>query len=226
MSLKQNLLGLTKNVFLLLKINSKFIVAPTISKILWPLPLMLILDCISSTLKPFYILFWEWKMVWKLIKSANSFHIWISVYIIKFLYVYKLHMNTFIYTSWLHKRYVHKTVSKVLPNLPIPASSTATATFCLIMDKLFDICHECQQHNSELKPLEAPFLSTDNPRFLWLKYQILMFFEDCLKTIDVRSEVYEKPEKQKIFTFNQKSIKSIQSTYYHGEQAYKVFDYA
>ena len=35
-----------------------------------------------------------------------------------------------------------------MPNLPITASSTATATFCLIMDKLFDICHECQQHNS------------------------------------------------------------------------------
>ena len=44
MSLKQSLLGLIKNVFLLLKINSKFIIAPTISKILWPLPLMLILD--------------------------------------------------------------------------------------------------------------------------------------------------------------------------------------
>ena len=104
---------------------------------------------------------------------------------------------------------MHKTVSKVLHNLPIPASSTATTTFCLIMDKLFDICHECQQHNSELKPLEAPFLSTDDPRFLWLKYQILMFFEDRLKTIEVRSEVYEKSEKQKIFTFYQKSIKSI-----------------
>ena len=36
-----------------------------------------------------------------------------------------------------------------------------------------------------------------------------MFFEDCLKTIEVRSEVQEKSEKQKIFTFNQKSIKSI-----------------
>ena len=28
----------------------------------------------------------------------------------------------------------------------------------------------------ELKPLEASFLSTDNPRFLWLKYQMLMYF--------------------------------------------------
>ena len=68
------------------------------------------------------------------------------------------------------------------------ASSTATVTFCLITDKLFDICHGCQQHNSELKRLEARFLLTfDNPRFLCLKYQILMYFvcfEDCLKTIE------------------------------------------
>ena len=47
----------------------------------------------------------------------------------------------------------------------------------------------------ELKPLEAPFLSTDNPRFLWLKYQILIYFEDWLKTIEVRPGVYEKSEK-------------------------------
>ena len=48
------------------------------------------------------------------------------------------------------------------------------------MDKLFNISHECQQHImiSELKPLEAPFLTTDDPRFLWLKYQILIYFED------------------------------------------------
>ena len=35
----------------------------------------------------------------------------------------------------------------------------------------------------ELKPLEAPFLSTEDPRFLWLKYQILTYFGDCLKII-------------------------------------------
>ena len=30
----------------------------------------------------------------------------------------------------------------------LPTISTGTATFCLIiMYKLFDICHECQQHN-------------------------------------------------------------------------------
>ena len=63
-----------------------------------------------------------------------------------------------------------------MSNLLIPASSTATGTFSLIMDKLFDICRECQQHNNELEPLEAPNLSTDDPRFLWLKYQIFNVF--------------------------------------------------
>ena len=50
----------------------------------------------------------------------------------------------------------------------------------------------------ELKPLEAPFLPTDDPRILWLKYQILIYFEG-LKTIEVRPGVYEKSEKQKMF---------------------------
>ena len=51
----------------------------------------------------------------------------------------------------------------------------------------------------ELKPPEAPFLPTDGPRFLWLKYQILSYFEDCLKTIEVLPGVYEKSDKQKMF---------------------------
>ena len=52
----------------------------------------------------------------------------------------------------------------------------------------------------ELKPLEAPFafLPTD-PQFLWLKYQILSYFEDWLKTIEVPPRVYKKSEKQKMF---------------------------
>ena len=50
----------------------------------------------------------------------------------------------------------------------------------------------------ELKPLEAPFLPTDDPRILWLKYQILIYFE-ALKTTEVRQGVYEKSEKQKMF---------------------------
>ena len=44
---------------------------------------------------------------------------------------------------------------------------------------------------SELKPLEALFLPTDDPRFLWLKYQILIYFEDWLKSIEVRPGVYK-----------------------------------
>ena len=51
----------------------------------------------------------------------------------------------------------------------------------------------------ELKPLEAPFLSTDYPRFFQLKYQILIYFKYWLKTIEVRRGVYEKSEKQKLF---------------------------
>ena len=38
----------------------------------------------------------------------------------------------------------------------------------------------------ELKPLEASFLPTEDPWFLWLKYQVLISFEDWLKTTDVR----------------------------------------
>ena len=80
------------------------------------------------------------------------------------------------------------------------ASSTATTAFFLIMDKLFNISHECQQHImiSELKPLEAPFLPTDDPLLLTLKHQILVYFEDWFKTIKVRPRVYEKSEKQKM----------------------------
>ena len=52
---------------------------------------------------------------------------------------------------------------------------------------------------SELKPLEALFLPTDDPRFLWLKYQILIYFEDWLKSMEVRPGVYKKSVKQKMF---------------------------
>ena len=50
-----------------------------------------------------------------------------------------------------------------------------------------------------LNPLESPFLPTDDPRLLWLKYQILIYSEDGLKTVKVRPPVYEKSEKQKMF---------------------------
>ena len=37
----------------------------------------------------------------------------------------------------------------------------------------------------ELKQLEVPFLSNDDPWFLWLKYQISIYFQDCVKTIEI-----------------------------------------
>ena len=52
---------------------------------------------------------------------------------------------------------------------------------------------------SKLKPLEALFLSTDDPRFLWLKYQILICFEDWLKIIEIRPGVYEKSERKNVY---------------------------
>ena len=51
----------------------------------------------------------------------------------------------------------------------------------------------------ELKRLEAPFLSTYDLRFSWLKHQILKYFEDWLKAIEVRPGMSEKSEKQKTF---------------------------
>ena len=51
----------------------------------------------------------------------------------------------------------------------------------------------------ELKPLEAPFLSNGDPLLLWLKYHILIYFEEWLKVINVRSRVYKKSEKQIMF---------------------------
>ena len=50
----------------------------------------------------------------------------------------------------------------------------------------------------ELKPLEAPFLPTDDHRILWLKYQILIPLVG-LNRIEVRLGVYKKSEKQKMF---------------------------
>ena len=51
----------------------------------------------------------------------------------------------------------------------------------------------------ELNPLETRFLPTEDPRFLWLKYRILVYFEDWLKTIEVKPGVYETSGKEKMF---------------------------
>ena len=80
-----------------------------------------------------------------------------------------------------------------------------------------------------MKPLEALFLSTNDPWFSWLKYQILKYFRDWLKTIEVTPGVYEKSEKQNIFILS-KFDKGPKNgcTFYHYqlELACKVFDSA
>ena len=64
----------------------------------------------------------------------------------------------------------------------------------------------------ELKPLEAPFLPADDPHFLWLTYQIFVYFEDCLKAIGVRQE-YMKSQRKKKCLYNHKSVKGIKIKY-------------
>ena len=79
----------------------------------------------------------------------------------------------------------------------------------------------------KLKPLEALFLTTDDPRFLWLKYQTLIYFADCLKTIEARPGLCEIQRNKKCL-YNHKSVKGIKINVHtvNIEQAYKVFDYA
>ena len=55
----------------------------------------------------------------------------------------------------------------------------------------------------ELKPFNAPFSSTDDPQFSWLKNQFLKYFEDWLKSIEERPGTYKKSEKQKMFISSQ-----------------------
>ena len=132
-------------------------------------------------------------------KSANSFHIWISVYIIIIL-------NVYIYCVWTHSSCTsvkYTSVSKVLSNCLIyqQAQLDTATTFCLIINKLSDHVMNINSTTAlirELKPLEAPFLPIDDSHILWLKYQILIYF-DGLKTTEVKSGVYEKSEKQKMF---------------------------
>ena len=111
-------------------------------------------------------------------------------------------MNTFILHQ-PHKCQVHTTVSKVLSNCLIYQQAQLERPHFVSLSKNFSI-HVMSVRSTtvltrELNPLEAPFLPTDDPRFLWLKYQILMFFEDRLKNIEIRPEVHEKSEKQKMF---------------------------
>ena len=53
--------------------------------------------------------------------------------------------------------------------------------------------------SGKLKPFNASFLSTDDPRFSWLKNQFLKYFEDWLRSIEERPGAYTKHEKEKMF---------------------------
>ena len=73
-------------------------------------------------------------------------------------------------------------VSKVLYNYG-PGDATGTTEFYLMFDKFFNIMNASSATASsrELKPFNASFSSTDDPRFSWLKNQFLKYFEDWLK---------------------------------------------
>ena len=86
-------------------------------------------------------------------------------------------MNTFILHQVAAQLLSNATVSKVLSNCLIYQQTQ--------LDKLFDICHECQQHNSLGTWIETTWsiiFTTDGPRFSWLKDQSLIYFEDWLKS--------------------------------------------
>ena len=67
------------------------------------------------------------------------------------------------------------TVSKVLANYG-PADAAGTAEFCLVFDKCFDIMNVSSTTASsrKFKPFKAPFSSTDDPGFSWLKSQYIL----------------------------------------------------
>ena len=55
----------------------------------------------------------------------------------------------------------------------------------------------------ELRPFNAPFSSTDDPWFSWLKNQFLKYFEDWLGSLEERTGAYTKFEEQKMFISSQ-----------------------
>ena len=76
----------------------------------------------------------------------------------------------------------------------------------------------------ELKSPKALFFPTDDPRILWLKYQILVYFKG-LKTIEVRPG-NTKSQRNKKCSYNPKSENGIKiNVHTLIEQTYKVFDY-
>ena len=57
--------------------------------------------------------------------------------------------------------------------------------------------------SQELKPFNAPFSSTDDPRFSWLKIYFLKNFEDWWESIEERPAACTKSDKQKTFISSQ-----------------------
>ena len=70
------------------------------------------------------------------------------------------------------------------------------------MDKFSDICIEYQQDSSlamfEVKPFEALFLATDTPP-VFVDKTSLKYFEDWSTTVEIRTGLYEKSKKQRMF---------------------------
>ena len=87
----------------------------------------------------------------------------------------------------------------------LPAGSTGTAIFCLIMGKILNMQFNAMNVSSttaltsEFKPFEAPILPTDDPWFSWLKHRILNYFGDWFKKIEGRPGACEMSEKRKMF---------------------------
>ena len=51
----------------------------------------------------------------------------------------------------------------------------------------------------ELKPFNAPFLSTDDPRFFMAKKSIFKIFEDWLKSIEERPGAYTNLRTENVY---------------------------
>ena len=66
-----------------------------------------------------------------------------------------------------------------------------------MFDNFFDIMNVSSTTASsrELKLFNAPFSSINDPRFSWLKNQLLKYFENWLKSIEERLGAYTKSEK-------------------------------
>ena len=92
------------------------------------------------------------------------------------------------------------TFSKALSNYG-PADAAGTDKFCLMFDEFFDIMNVGSITASlrELKPFNAPFSSTDDPHFTWLKNLFLKYFYGWLRSIEERPGANTKSEKQKMF---------------------------